>query len=203
MTLAKTEDGLLVEFYTDATEVPAESEKKGRPIFQDQEFVKIIVPGDNRTEIVRLATDQDRERFEKPYQLFQKQGQKSTTGTPLEEWPLLSKSQVAELKGMGFRTVESVSHASEATRGAMPLELRSLQTQAGAYLAQATDASASSRLAGENDRLKGEVSRLEGETRRLAEQVRKMEADANKPPPQPPSPVPRGPGRPRLEREDA
>lgn len=172
MPLMKSDDGLFVEFYIDAVPHAAESEKQGRPIFHDVEHVKIIVPGDNKTEIVRQATDEDRERFGRIYEAFRKSGEKAVVGTPIEEWPALGKSDAKELKGVGFRTVEQLASVNDATKATMAPELRGRVAQAQAYLAQAQSLSAVERYAAENERMRGEVARLESEVARLASDLK-------------------------------
>jgi hypothetical protein len=40
-------------FYVEAVENRAESEKEGRPIFRDVEYVKILIAGDQKTEVIK------------------------------------------------------------------------------------------------------------------------------------------------------
>lgn len=172
MPLAKSEDGLLVEFFIDAVPQGAESEKAGRPIFKDVEHVRIIVPGDNRTEVVRVATDADKERFGRIYEHFKSTGEKSAVGTPIEEWPTLSKSQAKELKGVGFRTVEQLATVTGAAHEHLPPEFKPLVPRAQAFLAQAGGTSDVQRFASENETLRGENERLQAEIQRLAGDLR-------------------------------
>lgn len=172
MPLAKSEDGLLVEFYTDAVAQGAESEKAGRPIFKDVEHVRIIVPGDNRTEVVRVATDADKERFSRIYDHYKSTGEKSAVGTPVEEWPTLTKSQAKELKGLNIRTVEQLASMTGAAHEALPPEFKPQVARAQAFLAQAGATSDVQRFATENERLRAENARLQEEIDRLAGDLR-------------------------------
>ena len=82
-----SENGALVEFYQGSVQKKAKSAESGRPIFDDRVFVRIQTPGDTRTVIDRIATDQDKRRFSRALSIFERGEQISQEGTPLEEWP--------------------------------------------------------------------------------------------------------------------
>ena len=106
---------LAVKFYKRPVELKNESIAQGRPIFQEFDFIKILVPGDALTEIDTYVSDAHKTRF--PIQwanYMNRQGsEESYSGTPLSEWPQVSASQAEELKGIKFHTVESVAHCSD------------------------------------------------------------------------------------------
>lgn len=107
---------LAVRFYVLPVKNEFESEKQGRPIFQDVDMIQIMVPGD-ATSIVHQAVREDhKERFPIQWAHFQNKhaGDTREIGTPLSQWPRLSVSQVEELKALKIYTVENVAGMSDA-----------------------------------------------------------------------------------------
>ena len=113
--LSNPDSRLAVKFYKRPVELKNESIAQGRPIFQEFDFIKILVPGDALTEIDTYVSDAHKTRF--PIQwanYMNRQGsEESFSGTPITEWPQISASQAEELKGIKFHTVESVAHCSD------------------------------------------------------------------------------------------
>lgn len=108
---------LAVQFYSRPMPNEFESEKQGRPIFYDCDFVKIFVPGDP-TSIVDTAVREDhKKRFPLHWAHYQNKhgGDAREIGTPLSQWPRLSQAQVEELRALKFHTVENIANASDAS----------------------------------------------------------------------------------------
>jgi len=106
---------LAVTFYKRSVKQEDESIAAGRPIFKEFDFVRICVPGDNLTEIDTYAQESHKARFPRQWAHYQNQvgSQELIVGTPIEQWPLISRSQAEELKGIKFRTVEDVANCSD------------------------------------------------------------------------------------------
>jgi hypothetical protein len=85
----------------------------GRPIFDDVEYVEIMVPGDKQNMIHRPVTARDRARFPRQYAAWKENKTVAQTGTPLEEWSGISRSQVEELRFFNVRTVEQLAGISD------------------------------------------------------------------------------------------
>jgi hypothetical protein len=113
--ISNPDSRLAVKFYKRPVKLENESIEQGRPIFQEFDFIKILVPGDALTEIDTYVTEGHKTRF--PIQwanYMNRQGsEQSFSGTPITEWPQISVSQAEELKGIKFHTVESVANASD------------------------------------------------------------------------------------------
>jgi hypothetical protein len=108
---------LAVMFYSRPMPHEFESEKQGRPIFYDQDFVKIFVPGDTTSVIDTPVRDEHKKRFPLHWAHYQNKhgGDQKEIGTPLSQWPRLSPAQVEELHALKFYTVENVANASDAS----------------------------------------------------------------------------------------
>lgn len=105
--------GPFVEFALHPKQNMEKSVQAGRPIFEDVEYVKIIVPGD-RDEVHRPARESDRRQFQQQYAAFKAGKEAPVTGTPLTAWPSLTASQVAELAFFNVKTVEQLADLPDA-----------------------------------------------------------------------------------------
>jgi hypothetical protein len=146
----------------------------GRPIYKDFDFVHICVAGDTLTEIDTYALQNHKTRF--PIQwanYMNRQGayDEEVVGTPVAEWPLVSKSQAEELRAMKFQTVESIANASDQqlqrigmAAGMSPYAFRD---KAKAFLNLATTAAETDKREHEINALKQELANKEQETAKI------------------------------------
>lgn len=135
------DEKLVAFFYSGVLQNETRTVEEGRPIFDDVECIKIIVPGDKNNVIDRPATKQDRLRFAKQYEGY-KAGKTEDTqvgGTPLTEWPFLSRGQVEELKYLGIRTVENIAECRDDITSRVP-GMVSLKRNAQVWLGKAKNA---------------------------------------------------------------
>ena len=104
---------LLVRFFYKVREDKNATLKEGRPIFKEVEYVEIRIPGSRSVQACRPATEDDKRRFHRHYDAFQKRVEMPEEGTSLTEWPQISRSQVEELKFFGVKTVEQLASMSD------------------------------------------------------------------------------------------
>lgn len=178
------ENGALVEFYRDAVQNNFKSSQEGRPIYDDKDFVKIQTPGDTKTTVVRLVTDQDKQRFPRSWEAYQRNVELAQEGTPLEEWNLISRSQTKELKHVGISTVETLADVSDSNIQKLGPGYSQLRQRARQYLETSADDAKSTAWAREKEALEERVRLLEEANAALKAQV--DESDTK-----------RGPGRPK------
>ncbi len=179
------DENLYVKFEMRPVKNNFKSEKEGRPIFEDKLYVSILSPGSLLSRIERQASDMDKQRFPKQYMSFQNNQHAETTGTPVDQWPALTRTQVEELRAMKFYSVEQISAASDTQLGSLPQGFE-LRTKAKAYLVNAKDSAAAQKLAADNERLENDNKLLKEQVRDLASRIEAVEGG-----------VKRGPGRPR------
>jgi hypothetical protein len=165
---------LQVRFYKRSVHQEQESMDAGRPIFKDFDFVQICVAGDSLTEIDTYALANHKTRF--PIQwanYMNRQGanDEEVVGTPVSEWPLVSKSQAEELRAMKFHTIESIANASDQqlqrmgmAAGMSPYAFRD---KAKAFLNLATNAAETDKREQEINALKEELAKKEQETAKM------------------------------------
>lgn len=104
----------MVRFSLEPVKDEAASEKEGRPIFREVEYVEIMVPGDKSSIVKRALRDTDKKRFRRQYAAWKETGNDAALiGMPLAQWPQVTKAQVEELRYFGVHTVEQLAGVSD------------------------------------------------------------------------------------------
>lgn len=170
--MQQTETGdaaLWVEFFKRPVHMGAKSEKEGRPIYEDRDWIRIVAPGDQTSKIERIARDDDKQRFSRLWERYKAGQEMAPEGTPLEHWPLMTPSQVEELKHLKLFTVEQLAAASDAQCQRLGAGMMALKSKASAYLETARDTAAAQKYAAENEQLRREMEDLKAQFAQLAE----------------------------------
>jgi len=171
---------LQVRFYKRPVQQEHESLEAGRPIFKEFDFVHICVAGDTLTEIDTYALPSHKTRFPIQWANYMNRvgaNEPDIVGTPVSEWPIVSKSQAEELRALKFHTVEAIAHASDLqlqrmgmAAGMSPYAFRD---KAKAFLNLATNAAETDKRESEINSLKEELVKKDLETAKI-----KAETDA-------------------------
>ena len=169
MSNPQAESHLFVQFYSDALEIKAESEKQGRPIFKDMPFVRIIVPGDTNNIIERVADENDKQRFPNAWAKYQNSEAKANEGTPLEQWPQITRSLLKECKYFEIHTVEALSNISDSHVAKLGMGFGELRTKAKAWLEAAAGTAQITAQAAENAQLKQMLADLQAQINDISE----------------------------------
>lgn len=104
------DEKLAIRFFKKAKPDPIASQKEGRPIFAEVDFIQIMVPGDRTFSNVRPVGEGDKIRFAKQYEHWKAtQSNDAVEGTPLEAWGVLNLAQIEEYRYFGVRTVEHMA----------------------------------------------------------------------------------------------
>lgn len=112
----KMDEQLLVRFMIQPRQDKTQSIEAGRPVFRDCEFIEIRVPG-SRDAIARPARPSDIERFPRHYEAFKKRAEMPQEGTPLAEWPIITRSLAEELSFLNIKTVEALASVADTHMG--------------------------------------------------------------------------------------
>jgi hypothetical protein len=158
----KGDDSLFVKFFLHPRENHSKSAEEGRPIFEDTEYIEITQPGNRDSVICRPASEMDKARFPRHYAAFKNRQDQPQQGTPLSQWPALTRSQVEELKFFNVHTVEQLASMSD-TNAQKFTGLVQLRIQARAYLEEAAGQAASSKLAAELAKRDEEIAALKAQ----------------------------------------
>jgi len=161
---------LAVQFYKKSVKQDDASNEAGRPIFKEFDFVRIMIPGDNLTEIDTYAQESHKQRFPRQWAHYQNQvaNHEDIIGTPLDQWPQITRSQADELRGLKFHTVESIADCSDQqlqrigmVAGMSPHNFR---IKAKAFLNLANDSAEVAQREEELQALKAENDKIKAET---------------------------------------
>jgi hypothetical protein len=161
---------LAVQFYKKSVKQDIASDEAGRPIFKEFDFVRIMIPGDNLTEIDTYAQESHKQRFPRQWAHYQNQvvNHEDIIGTPLDQWPQVTRSQADELRGLKFHTVESIADCSDQqlqrigmVAGMSPHNFR---IKAKAFLNLANDSAEVAQRQAELEALRQENDKIKAET---------------------------------------
>lgn len=190
--------GLYVEFYLESVYQEFLSKKEGRQIYSDVPYIRILQPG-GKSEInrpVRMEPDgrgapPDPERFPGQWVSFQNKQVQVQTGTPLEQWPILKKSQVEEFKAQRVYTVEQLAQLPDTVLHNFGMGGRGMRDQAIVFMNKAEEGKALSAANSRIEQLENQIEALTNQMKNLSDAKPADEA------------VKRGPGRPRKEQANA
>lgn len=166
---------LMTNFYVRAVQNNFKSSQEGRPIFDEVEFVRIIIPGDTKTIIDTKVTNEYRNRFAEKYERFKKGMAQAQTGTPLEVWPQMTVGQVAELKAMHISTVEQLADLSDVLAQKIMGSFQ-LRQKAQVFLEAAKGEAQNSKMAAELEKRDIEIAALKAQVEQILKVKSKPEA---------------------------
>ncbi len=165
---------LIVHFYIRPVQNNFASSKAGRAIYEDVTYVKINVPGLKEMEVDTPARDDHQRRFPAQWQHFvnRTQGDSREVGTPVAEWPILTRSQAEEFRALKFFTVESIANASDLNINALGMiggmSPYVLRDKARAFLQAAKDQALPQHQAEELAKRDAEIAMLKEQMAQLA-----------------------------------
>lgn len=169
-------------FYTKAVEMDFKSKEAGRPIFEDREFVEILIPGQRNAVAHEPVNAEHMMRWPKQYAAFKAGKELPADGTPLATWPnpRMSRSLVEELAYFSIRTVEDLAGVNDNNLQNLGMGAWELRKSAQMFLDVAKNGTAPlERLLAKNQGLEDEVDRLNRElasaTQRAAAAEAKLE----------------------------
>ena len=168
------DDVLSVQFYIRAVQDNFQSEKQQRPIFRDEEFVRISIPGRLDTVIDRPVEVNDQFRFPRQWAIYRNAREESSqqVGTPIAELPGVTASQAEELRAKKFYTIEQVAECSDAQIAALGMNAGILRQRAQGYLSRAKGAAAALELEEKLKQRDDEISSLKNQMAELIEAVK-------------------------------
>jgi len=159
---------LYVQFYIRPVMNNFRSSEEGRPIYEEQEYIRIIVPGDSKTTVDCPVDDTFRMRFEKQYDKFKKGLAQAVEGTPLEMWPQMTVGLCAELKAMNVSTVEQLA-ALDDGKAQKIMGSYDLRRKAQAFLDAAQGEAANNKMVAELTKRDDEILLLKQQMQQLLE----------------------------------
>lgn len=145
-------DSVIPRFHIESIPDPVSTAASGRPRFKSEERVQFIMPGSPNQPVFKV-NDEHRQRWPDQYAAFKRGEEMALDGTPLEQWPVLTRTMVLELKAIGLHTVEQCAGMSDTAVQKVGRGGYNLRERAKAYLDDAEAGALTERLNRENDLL--------------------------------------------------
>jgi hypothetical protein len=162
------------DFFMDMERDEFASREAGREVFREIERVRIIIPGAVATISVKNVSDVERQRWPEAYAAFKAGQEAPITGTPVEEWPVLNRAMVAELRHLQIRTVEELARLSDIQVQQIGMGGMLLRERARAFLDDAAHEALTSKALAENDVLRVRVAALEKQVDEMARHMQSL-----------------------------
>lgn len=174
---AEQNKGITPLFFVELVADDAASEAAGAPRRREIEMVRLMIAGDMLSSPVHPVNAEFRERFSAAYAKF-KAGQTAihVEGTPLRDWPALSRLQIAELEDLKIYSVDQLAGVADQNINRIQ-DGRILRAKADAFLKLSKDSAHANKLAADNERLRGSVDDLTAKLADLSARVEQMQAE--------------------------
>lgn len=170
------DDKLIVQFYDRPVIDQAKSDAEGRPIFHEACYVRIITPGDKDNIVDRPMWEKhDEMRFPKAWERYQKKLGDKFEGTPLDQWPPMTRTQVLEFKYFNIFTVEQLANVPDSI-GQKFMGIGMLKKKAADFLALAKDTAHANLLRTELEKRDAEYVVLKKQNEELSKRLDELAA---------------------------
>ncbi len=172
---------LWTEFRMELVQDPAKTEKAGRPIFDEVEYIKIVSPGDRNNIIDCPVNEFHRARFSTRYRAW-KEGKakgEAITGTPIEKWPEITRGDAESLRYLHIYTVEGLVGVDDVVLGKWP-GLRTLRDRAKQWLEVSLKTAAASQLRADKEKSEAKVANLERQLEEMRKALARVEDSRSK-----------------------
>lgn len=135
----KGDNQLRARFYKHAELNSFRSKQEGRKIFEDFTYIEILSPANLKSIIQRRASDDDKMRFRPQYTRYLQGQEQLSIGTPINELPGLTTSQVMELRALRVETVEQLAGMPDTTMQLLGTGGQSLKQSAIRFMDKVAD----------------------------------------------------------------
>lgn len=173
--LPNSRDPIKPRFHIEAVQDEAASTASGRPMFRDQERVEIVIPGNPHSRPVCIVNDEHRMRWPAEYAAFKAGITMAVDGTPIEQWPLMSRAMVKTLKFLEIHTVEQCAKLDDQALQRIGLGAREIKNAAIAYLDEAEGMKLTTQLSHAIEQKDAELAALRAQVKELGEASERME----------------------------
>lgn len=163
-------DKTIPRFFIKAVLNEFRSTAEARRVFEDKEYVEIIVPGERGTIVEERVKDTHRERWPRAYEAFKGGQELVLEGTPIDEWPAVGPSQALEMKLSNVKTVEQLAGLSDALLSkVVPMGGHALRDKAKRFLEVASNNAPTERLAADLAEAQRESADLKRQLKELGD----------------------------------
>jgi hypothetical protein len=148
-------------FHMESMRDEAATEEKGKPIFANIPYVKIISPGNNKEIIDRVVLQRDKDRFPREWFKFTHHEEPEVDGTPVDSWPQVDKAQADTLKANNIFSVEQLSKVSDQDVGGLGMGMLDLKNKAKIWVDTQDGSVTIQKMAAKNRKQAKSISELE------------------------------------------
>lgn len=170
-----TQDRSYPRFHLRAEQNNFRTQQEGRPVFEDREFVEIFTPGMSLSRPVEEVTQEHKDRWPEQYRAFKDGQEIAVTGTPLEQWPILTPSAILTYKAQGIRTVEDFAAVPDGALQNLGAGSRTMRDKARAYLDSAEAGAALEREGAARQAAEERATLLETQLAEMAQRLAALE----------------------------
>ena len=165
-------DANFVTFYRNAIQNGFKSKQAGHPVFEDVDYVRIVSPGGLNVIETPVRSDH-KARYPRLWANYQAamDGKAAQIGTPVTEWPLITRAQAETLKGMQIHTVEQIAACSDLQAQGFQMIAPDLRGRAQSYLRAAHSAASAEADAAEKKRFEDEKAAMQAKIDAQAAQL--------------------------------
>lgn len=156
-------DHAKARFYKEAVQDIVESEKQGMAIYGEVDFVEIRHPGDRSYSWVGAVEEEHKQRWPAQYKAFVESAGEKIVGTPINQYPPLTKADMLNLQSLHITTVEDLATVPDATIDKLGHGGRKLRDEAMSWLQAAEKGKAGIQAAAENARLKEQLAAMQAQ----------------------------------------
>lgn len=173
-------DNTIPRFYIRPVKNEFKSNEAGRAIFEDREYVEIIIPGNRGTMVDAPVREEHKMRWPQRYAAFKAGAEQATEGTPIEEWAAITRSQAEELKHVNVRTVEILANLDDQNlQRAVPMGGHALRDKARRFIEQAQGAAPAEALAAKVEEQADMMAAMKIQMDAMAQELAAAKAKAN------------------------
>ncbi|MDH5739996.1 MAG: hypothetical protein OEY77_06700 [Nitrospira sp.] len=174
----RSDNKAFVRFFIRPVEDKAKSREAGRPIYSDQEYCEIIVPGNQTNRPIKPVDNIIKQRYAAQYAKWKAADRPEdfVDGTHLTEVPWLTRSQVEELAYLRIRTLEQLAVVGDDVCTRVP-GLFDLKKRAKLLVQKAEEQAPILALQEQLDALKNELEVKDQTIIELAARIEELEED--------------------------
>lgn len=127
------------KFYLEPILNKFKSKEAGRDIYESKEFILIICPGQNKTEVRRPVQENDKKEYHQEWRAFVENKPDAIVGTPIENLPRLDPGMARQLKHLNIHTIEQMASLSDSGLANIGIGANELKTRAKAFIEKNSD----------------------------------------------------------------
>lgn len=198
----KSPDGSALRIWRDTAQNKFLSEREGRAIFDEVIYVEVISPGSRDStptfELKRMYAPEMNHPAPKfgikypEYKEFVTDFEKSEAadetlaGTPLSQWPEMTRTMAASLKVQNIFTVDALANLPDTKIQVVGPDGRTWREKAKAYIENAKSGAYATKLAADLEVMKLDLATEQEKSKTLADQIKALQDAATGQAPPPP-----------------